>query len=149
MRGMVEHLIACFAGILSAVHGNFGIAKNVLCVCGHAAAEGDTDAYGKHNLLTIEIERNGQFLLNALSNANGVAGIMKFLNEHGELVTAGAGQSTFADEGFCVLTDRGSRDSVDSAEAGGETLRDLDEQAIAGGVAQTVVEDFELVNVDE
>src|ERR1700676_474138 len=147
MHGMVEHLAVSFAGVLGAVHGNLGVAENVLCVC--AAVEGNTDAYRKHNLLTVEVERNGQFLLNALSNANGIAGIMKFLNEHGELIPAGAGQSAFAGEGFRVLTDRGSRDSVDCAEAGGETLCDLDQQAIAGGVAQTVVEDLELVDVNK
>ena len=40
-------------------------------------------------------------------------------------------------------------DSVGGAETCGQTLRNLNKQVVTGGVAQTVVEDLELVYVNE
>ena len=53
MHSMVEHFKAGFAAALGAVHGNFGVAEDVLGFGPSVTAESDTDAYGQHDLLTI------------------------------------------------------------------------------------------------
>ena len=108
MHSMVEHFTARFAGALGAIHGNLGVAEDVLCLGPGIAAESNPDAYRQHDLLTIQIEGNGQSLLNALGDANGVAGVMKFLEEHRELVASGPGQRTLVCEGLCGVTQAGT-----------------------------------------
>jgi len=68
---------------------------------------------------------------NALGNANGVARVMKVLDEHGKLVASGPRQRTLGNRGFCV-TQAWTRNSVGTTKASAQTPRNLDEQAVPG-----------------
>ena len=71
----------------SAIHGDLCVAENILSFCACIAAEGDTDARHDDDLVTVQVEWDSQSLLKALRYPHGIAGIMKFLYEHGKLVT--------------------------------------------------------------
>ena len=59
MHRMVEHFTAALACALGTIHGNLGIAEDVLCLRSGIAAESNTDANGQYDLVTIQVERNG------------------------------------------------------------------------------------------
>ena len=59
VHGMVEHFTAGLAAALGAIHGNLGVPQELRRFRPAAVAESDANANGEHNLLTIEMERDG------------------------------------------------------------------------------------------
>src|SRR4051812_48079636 len=82
-------------------------------------------------LLLLERERPGERLEDALGGVGRLPGGLDALEQHGELVAAEA------------------RRGVAGADAGGEALADLEQDLVAGGVAEAVVDRLEVVEVDE
>src|SRR4051812_31469403 len=82
-------------------------------------------------LLLLERERPGERLEDALGGVGRLLGGLDALEQHGELVAAEA------------------RGRVAGADARGEALADLEQDLVAGGVAEAVVDRLEVVEVDE
>ena len=127
---LVEHGVAGAALRLGAVHGDVGVAHDVLrrAVGGH---ERDADA-GRHvELAVVDVERRGERLLQALGDDRGAADVLDLLEQQRELVAAVAG------------------DGVAGAQRTFDALGDGHQQAVADEVAERVVDELEAVEVAE
>src|SRR5579862_4758235 len=96
MHRMVEYFISALTAGFGAIHGNFGIAQKIRSLRGRIIAEGDANAHREHNLVIVDLEGNGEPMLDALSDSNGVAGVMQLLDQDGEFITSRASESTLA-----------------------------------------------------
>src|SRR5690349_6286186 len=93
--------------------------------------ERDADARGREYLRLPDRHRCAQCRMEPLGHACSVTRLAHFFEEQRELVATEA------------------RQSVHGAEAGAEPARRLDEQLVAGEVAERVVHDLEMIEVDE
>ena len=87
----IEYLTAGFPGALGAIHGNFGIAQNILSLR-TAPAEDDTNACADHNLSAIHRERHRDPLPNALRHADRIARVAQFRRQHNKFVASRPGK---------------------------------------------------------
>jgi hypothetical protein len=127
----VVALVAAAPGRLGPVHGQVGVAQQVVGPLDVALHPGDAHAAAHVQLAPIDHERPGQPLQDALGHLGDVDVVAGVLDEHGELVAAEAGHG------------------VAGPHARVEPLRDLDEEPVAGGVAEAVVDLLEAVQVEE
>ena len=131
MHDRIEYLVARLAVIFGAIHRNVRVAQDVVRVLVAGRAQSDADARGGVNLISVEAERLRQLMLHALGDANRNIGIIETVEQDGELITA--------EPSRCVHW----------AQAALDAARDGDEQLIASGVAETVVDIFEAVEVKQ
>ena len=130
VHGLVEDRVARAALGLRAVHGDVGVAHDVL---GRAVGgdERDADARRHVELAVVDLERRGQRLLQALGDDRGAADVADVVEQQRELVAAVA------------------RDGVAGAQRAFDPLRDRHQQAVADEVAERVVDELEAVEVEE
>ena len=126
----VEHRVARLAVRLGAVHGDVGVADQLLRV-GVGPAERDPDRPGDHQLAVGDRERLGERGQHPLRDDRRLARVGHVLQQDGELVAADP------------------RDGVAGAQRGVEPARDRLEQPVAGLVAERVVDELEAVEVEE
>ena len=96
-----------------------------------SARDGDADARGHHDLGVAQEERRPQGLEQALGHLHRTGLVLDLLAQDDELVAAEAAHRVVAPHRLA------------------EPVRHLLEQAVAGGVAEAVVDHLELVEVDE
>ena len=99
--------------------------------------------------MTIHIEGESYLLLYALGDADRVARVTKIFCEYSKFITARTGQRAFAHDGLRIQARQSPRYGVDSPEASGQPLRDLDQEGIPGSMPEAIVKDFESVDVDK
>jgi hypothetical protein len=128
--GWVEPGVAAFAVGFGVVHGDVGVADEQVRGVG-GVADGDADAGVDGHGDVVD----GDGLLQGGDEAlrDGVDGVVvgDVFDEDGELVAAESGGG------------------VAGSQVAGEALADFGEERVAGGVAQPVVDGFEVVEVDE
>ena len=118
---------ACFG----LVHGRVGVAQQVGGRHVGRVGEGDAGADGHEVVPAVEEERSGGLFSDPLADADRLGLAEEVFAEHDELVSAEAG------------------DGVARSHRGGEPLGHQDQQPVALVVAEAVVDDLELVDVDE
>ena len=146
----IENFASGFAALFGAVHGDLGVAHHVRCLQVGIAAQGDPDAGCDHQLLSCNFVRKRQFFLHALRRADGVTGAGNIFKQHGELISAKAGNAVRdrrVASSLGAISRAGQR--IGLAEARAQSPRHLQDQLIAGSMPQAVVHHFELVNVHE
>src|SRR5579871_2285229 len=134
--------------MLGAIHGNLGVAKQVFR-CGLrccATAEDHANAGADDNLLAIYRERIGQPLLNAVRHADCIAWVLQLRCENDEFISTRPGERVIGGEHLAASAI--TRNCVVAAQTGSEAACDLDEQFVAGGVSEAVVEDLKVVDID-
>ena len=130
MHGLVEDFVARLAKRLGAVHGCVCVAQNVFGALVACGAWGDAHADGREDLAPAQCEGHAQLLLYALGDLYGLKLFDDVLDEYCELVAAEA------------------RDRVAGSEVLLESVGDADEELVADGVAQRVVDYLEAVEVE-
>ena len=131
LHRLPERGVAALAQGLRLVQGDVGRAQQLVGVVGRGLADGDADAGGDDDLVAIELERSTQALEQALGDALRGRQAGDVLDEDGELVAAQPSGGV-----------TGAQDRPDP-------LGDADQQLIAGPVAEGVVDDLEVVEIDE
>jgi hypothetical protein len=128
----VEDLAASLAELLGAVHGRIGVAQQRVRVDAFARrAAGDADARRDVARLALDDQRIAQGLGEPAGDAQRVVLADHAGQQHGELVAAEP------------------RDDVVGAQAARQALGHRADQPVAGAVAERVVDDLEVVEVDE
>ena len=84
-----------------------------------------------HQVVVVELERAGQRVEDPLGGLHRGLGVLHVLEQDRELVAAEPGGG------------------VGGADARGHALRDLEQDPVAGGVTEAVVDGLEVVEVDE
>ena len=128
---VVEDLAARLAELLRAVHGGVGVAQQRLRVGDADRQRTHAEARGHEALAAVELDRRAQGAGQAVGDAAGGDLATGAGDHHGELVAAEAG------------------DHVAGTQHAAQALGDDLEQAVAGPVAERVVDDLEVVEVDE
>ena len=113
------------------VHGEVGVAEDLLGRRAARDGEGDADAHRDEQLALLEEERPLQLGAEALGHRGDRARVLHVLEEDGELVAAEPG------------------DGVLRPQADGQPLAEADEQLIARAVSEAVVDDLEAVEIEE
>ena len=117
---------------LRGVHRDVGVAEEVVGRLAVGAAERDADAGGDHRRRVAQVERLAEGVGQADGDRQGAFLVPDVVEEDGELVAAEAGRG------------------VARPERGGDPhRRGRDEDVVAARVAEGVVEDLEVVEVDE
>ncbi len=116
--------------LLGAVHGAGGVVHEGGEVVPVLRADADADAGRDEELVSGEGERGGQRVENPARDRTGAAGVVRFLEQHRELVAAPAA------------------DGVVGPHTETKSLGHLAEQLVPGGVAEGVVEMLEPVEVE-
>ena len=129
----LEDPVAALAVALRHVHGDIGVAEQLLGVGRRAARldEADADAGAWEHLLAVDLELCLEGAQQPGGRVGSVREVGDAVEEDGELVAAEA----------C--------DRVGRPDRGAETGCDLPQDAVAGRVAEAVVDGLELVEVDE
>ena len=130
-HGVVEDLAARLAHLLGAVHRRVGVAQQRVGIVLAGPAEAHADAGADVAALAVEDQRLAQGLGQAARHPERVALARDAGQQDGELVAAEAGHD------------------VGRTQHAAQPLGDAAEQAIAGAVAERVVDDLEVVEVDE
>jgi hypothetical protein len=139
-HGTIEQLVAGLALGLGAVHGRIGIAEQVLGPVVTDGPQGDADAGAGEDLVAADQERLRQFAFDALGHGDGVIGFLDVFEQNGELVAAEPG-----DGGVAGVPG----DGIPGAQTAFQPMGDGDQQLIAGGVAETVVDHLETIEIQE
>ena len=124
----LEHADAAALGGLRPVHRGVGVAQQAL---GIAATGGDADAGPDAQLVSVDVQRLGERLDDALPEDLRCRRVFLVRDQDGELVAAEAGRR------------------LGAAQALADALRGLDQEPVAGEVAEAVVHELELVDVEE
>ena len=128
---VVEDLAARLAHLLGAVHRRVGVAQQRVRIMLAGSAEADANTGGHVAALAVEHERLVQGLGQAARHPERVGLAGDAGQQDGELVAAEAG------------------DDVARSQDAAQPLGHAAEEAIAGAVAERVVDDLEVVEVDE
>ena len=131
VHARVEELVAGLAPGLGVVHGEVGVAEDLLGRRAARGGEGDADAHRDEQLALLEEERPLQLGAEPLGHRGDRARVLHVLEEHGELVAAEPG------------------DGVLRPQADGQPLAESDEELIARAVSEAVVDDLEAVEIEE
>ena len=127
----VVALVAALAGRLGPVHGQVGVAQQLVGAVDVALHPGDAHAAPDVQLAPVDLERLAQPFQHPVGHLDDVDVVAGVLDQHGELVAAEPGHG------------------VAGPHAGVQALGHLDEQPVAGGVAEAVVDLLEAVQVEE
>ena len=120
------------AQLLGPVHGGIGVADQHLRAGGGVVGDHRTDAHRDHHLLVEpDRERRRQQLTEPRRNHAGTDRIGKIRADHDELVAAETGEG------------------VTGAHAVAKPHGDLGEKIVSSGVAEPVVDRFELIEIAE
>ncbi|MDT4821239.1 hypothetical protein FQZ97_544090 [compost metagenome] len=117
--------------VLGLVHRRVGIAQQGDGVAAVAGVAAEADAAADRHLLLVQHHRQGDALLEALQPGHLLAKLVGLHQQHDELVAAQA------------------RYGVDLAHPRPQAVGDLDQQLVAGVVAEAVVDHLEAVDVHE
>ena len=96
-----------------------------------ARTDGDADGSGGEDLRPVQIVRRREHLLHAARGVHGLLRIGEVAEQQGELVAAEA------------------RHGVAGPDDLAQPLRDLDQQHVAPGVAEALVDGLEAIDVEE
>ena len=127
----VEQLVAVLAPGLGRVHGHVGVAEQLLGLVGAGPPGGHAQAGLDRDGAAVEAERLVQGVEHPAGDRRRRLGVGDPLQQHRELVAAQAGRG------------------VGRAQAALEPPGGRDQQLVAGGVAEAVVDVLEVVQVDE
>ena len=131
MHVSVEDLVSGLAGGLGAVHGDVGVAHDLVGAAVAGGAVGDADGRGDEDLVAVDGEGHPEQFLDPLGDVNRARNVVDPIEKDRELVAADAG------------------DGVAGSEVVFEALRDALEQLVAERVAEAVVDVLEAVEVEE
>jgi hypothetical protein len=128
----LEQPVAALALVLCDVHRGVGVADQLVgerrALADHHR---DARAAAHGQLLVGRAHRRRERVDHALGGLDRFVAMLDVLQQQRELVTAEAGRR------------------VTGADARGQALADLDQHLVAGGVAEAVVDDLEVVEVQE
>ena len=129
-HALVEHLVAVAAGGLRAVHGGVGVTQELGLEGALRGRAGDADRRGREHLVAAQRDRRAQHRERPLGDGAGLVGRREALAHEHELVTAEAG------------------DSVAGPDDGGEAPGDADQELVAEGVPEAVVDELEAIEAE-
>src|SRR5205807_10618111 len=112
------------------------------------AAANDANTCRNHNLLTVHGEGESQSISNAVRDTNGIAGVTKFGGEHDKFVAPRPRERIVTGGTRCVAV-RSSGNSVRAAQACCQSTSYLDKKFVSQRATETIVDHFELIDVDE
>jgi hypothetical protein len=124
------HAVVAAATVLDRQHRGFGVAHQLIGTVAVGRTQRTADAAGQRELRAVEVVGRGHRVQHAPRRGFGHAGVGAF-DQQRELVAAGA------------------RQQVVGAHAGLDALRHVDQHAVAGLVAEAVVDLAEAVQVDQ
>src|SRR5918992_1643225 len=130
-RPRVEYLEASFAAGLRAIHREVGVTEKLLVSFDSNPAKRDPNAGGDDNLAPVTEQRHVQRFLHSLPHTGRVGRIPQVVEEYGEFVTAEP------------------RKHIARPHGSLEPPRNTGEQAIAGQVAEAVVDLLEPIEIEE
>src|SRR6185436_16126244 len=114
-----------------AIHGDVGVAENVLRARVAARAQRDSDTGSRKRRVFVEHKRLRQFILNSFSDAHSVSRIRHSTQQDRELIATK------------------TRERIDRTQCSFQPLSKSDEQQIAVRVAQAVVDVLETIEIEE
>jgi hypothetical protein len=126
-----EDLIPGPASFLGPVHGQVGVAQQVVGPVLTVVAQGDADAGAHEHLMAPEVDGPADVVDDALRHAGGLDFVFDLFEQHRELVAAHAGHRVLV------------------AHRLAESRRHRHQQVVARLVTEAVVDDLEAVEVDE
>ena len=130
LQGRAIDVKATAAGDLGFVHGGVGVVEEAGAICGVVWEEAETDAGGNADLEFSDFDRGGQGGEHFLAAMLGLFRGLAVGDEDDELVAADAGEE------------------VGGADEALELAGDVDEDGVAAGVAEGIVDALEVVDVD-
>ena len=86
--------------------------------------------------------------MDTLGNTNSVTWIVEFFGKNNEFVSPRTSKRGFSDIQMFWFSQTRPRNSIGTAEAGAQTLRDQNEESVTSGVSQTVIHYFESVDIN-
>ena len=131
VHALVEELVARLAPRLGVIHGEVGVAQDLLGGGAARDGQGDADAHRDEQLPLLEEEGPLQLGAEPLRHRGHGARVLDVLEQHRELVAAETG------------------DRVLGPEADGQPLAEADEELIARAVTEAVVDHLEAIEVEE
>ncbi len=158
MHRHVEDDATAAAGRLRTVHGEIRITHQLFTGTQQRRADGDADARGGKDLLSLEAERRRQRLLDTFGDPHRITGIADIFQQNGELVATesrqGAVDGVAGVVGVVGVVNRAgcagwSRDGVVTPQGLGHPAGDFEQILIAGRMAEAVVDRLEPIEVDE
>ncbi|HJU38097.1 MAG TPA: PAS domain S-box protein, partial [Tahibacter sp.] len=126
-----DRLLIAIAARLGAVHGRIRVAQHFLRRRIRVGAEHDADARAGVDAMTVDLERLGERGEHLPRDDLGRGRVARGRRQHGEFVAAVA------------------REHAAVAEARREAFGDGDQQAVAGGMAEAVVDELEAVEIEK
>ena len=130
MHLRLEDLVAALSPALRRVHGEIGVAKQLITVRTREV-ECDPDAHSDEHLAASDLQRTPERGQHAFGDVRRLALVGEVLEQHCELVAAQAGGGVL------------------DPEALAETIRHRDQQLVARGVTEAVVDRLEVVHVEK
>ena len=116
---------------LGDVHGGVGLAQELALLVAILGAQGDADAGGDVKHVVVDDQRSGQLVEHLRRHERGVLGLGDLRQDHDELVATETSQ--------CVLAPQTAR----------QPAGHVDEHLVSHIVAEAVVDDLEIVEVEE
>jgi hypothetical protein len=130
MHLRLEALVAALAPALRRVHGEIGVAEQLVAVRA-GEIEGDSDAHADEHGSSRDRQRTLERGEHTVGHLRRLSLVGEILQQHRELVAAQPGRGVL------------------EPEAVAETIRHRDEQLVAGRVTEAVVDRLEVVQVEE
>ena len=136
MMDVVQHLVGkelnpVLAGALHPVHGDIGMAHQLLSGLAMVGKNGDADAGRDEDFVVVQLERLVQSIEHLVGHPAGVVAIGDVRENQGELVAAMPGQR------------------IALAQAHLQARGDFLQQQVAVEVAEGIIDDLEAIEIDE
>ena len=128
---------------LGMVHGEVGVLQQGLRIVAVIGEERDPDAGADHHRLLAQIERMVERREHPLGDPGRVLGPPELAEHDRELVAAEPGDRRLRTVAALA------RDEIGAAQAGRQAMREGLQQAVAGVVAEVVVDQLEMIEVEE
>ena len=129
----IEDRVAIAARRLRTIHRDVRIPDELVAAAMLGRADGDADAHAGEHFLSVDRQRHGHRFQKALGDSHRVARVEDVFQQHGEFIPADAGQAVL---GLVVAGPVfWSRDRVVMPQHSGEPARGLEQEPVAGGMA--------------
>src|SRR5262249_38838865 len=115
------------------------VAQQILAAIVPAAAQRDADAGRDHDLVAADVDRRRELAEDPLGYDDGVIRTANVVKQHDEFIAAQPRREIFGEP----------RDAVGRTYRSDDAARHLDQQLVAGGVSQTVVDDLEVIEIEK
>ena len=137
------------SGGLGAIHRRVGVAQQIVGRGRRIAVARDADAERHEHLVPLHAEALRERAVQTVGHFRGAVGLAQAAEHDDELVAAHAAQRGAGHQLSRAASARDARHRVGAAQAAVEPPRGLDQQFVAGVVAEAVVDHLEAIEIQE